>query len=136
MPVYLLIIAAAVAGFLIANYIYRHKLLSERKPLICPLKFECDSVIHSGYSAFGGIQVTVLGMLYYGLVVITYLLFLLMPALATAMMTFYIKAATALAFSFSLYLTAIQAFELKQWCSWCLISAALCTIIFILAGLG
>lgn len=133
---YIFIITTAVFGFLIANYIHRHKLLPERKPLVCPLKFDCDQVIHSHYASFLGIEVTVFGMIYYGLVVIVYLLFLMMPVLALPMTVFYIKSATVLAFSFSLYLTAIQAFELKQWCSWCLISAALCTIIFLLAGLG
>ena len=136
MPVYLLIIAAAVAGFLIANYIHRHKSSVERKPLVCPLKFECESVIHSDYASFFGIEVTVLGMVYYGLVAVAYILFLMTPVLADPMTIFYINSATIVAFSFSIYLTAIQAFQIKQWCSWCLISASLCTIIFLLAGLG
>lgn len=40
------------------------------------------------------------------------------------------------AFLFSAYLTFIQAFTLRQWCTWCLISAGLCTLIFALAIVG
>ncbi|MEX2054859.1 MAG: hypothetical protein WD972_01630, partial [Candidatus Andersenbacteria bacterium] len=36
------------------------------------------------------------------------------------------------AFLFSLYLTFIQGVTLRQWCTWCLCSAALCTLIFLL----
>ena len=38
---------------------------------------------------------------------------------------------TVMATLFSFYLTYIQASKLKEWCTWCLISALLCSIIFL-----
>ncbi|MEX2008266.1 MAG: vitamin K epoxide reductase family protein, partial [Candidatus Spechtbacterales bacterium] len=39
-------------------------------------------------------------------------------------------AASAAAFVFSAYLTFLQAVVIRDWCSWCLISATISTIIF------
>jgi uncharacterized membrane protein len=35
------------------------------------------------------------------------------------------------AFGFSVYLTAIEAFVLHAWCRWCVVSAIIATLIFI-----
>lgn len=128
----LLIIAAAVAGFLIARYIYLHKRRPERQPLVCPLNFDCDPVIHSQYSRFLGLATEVLGMLYYGLVAIVYGAVVFQSALITPLIIWLIAKLTIVASLFSLYLIFIQAFKLRQWCSWCLISAALSLIIFLI----
>lgn len=39
---------------------------------------------------------------------------------------------SGLAFLASLYLTAIQAFVLRKFCEWCLVTAAINTIVFLL----
>ena len=126
----MLIFLTASAGFVVASYIRQKK--RHEQPLVCPMHADCDTVVHSEFSSFFGIPLEYLGMLYYALVALSYLIFLVWPTLATPLIIFFLLALSAAAFLFSLYLTFIQAFYLKQWCSWCLISAALSTTIFFL----
>jgi uncharacterized membrane protein len=125
---HIILIFAAFGGFLLAFYI-RHK-KQARETMVCPLHSDCDAVIYSEYSRFLGIPVEILGLFYYGLVAVGYALFLTLPALASPLVVFSVLALTTAAFLFSLYLTFIQAFLLKQWCAWCLASAGLCAVIF------
>jgi len=126
----LLIILAALAGLALAGYIHRKK--RQAKPLVCPLKADCESVVHSEFSRFFGIPIEILGMAYYALLAVSYSILIVFPALAIPVIVFVLLTLTCAAFLFSLYLTFIQAFAIKQWCSWCLVSAMLCTIIFVL----
>lgn len=125
---HIILIFTAFGGFLLAFYI-RHK-KQKHETLVCPLNSNCDTVIYSEYSRFLGIPVEILGLLYYGLIAVNYALFLVFPTLVPALLVFLILVLTTAAFLFSLYLTWIQAFALKQWCTWCLISAGLCAVIF------
>ena len=111
----------AIIGFTLATYIHFHK--RTQTPLVCPIGHECDAVIHSDYSKFIGFPVEVLGMIYYAIIVAGYLMY-------PGQMTLQILSGAAL--GFSVYLVSIQLFVLRQWCTWCLFSAALCTAIFIL----
>ena len=123
-----LVILCALCGFLLALFIHIKKKLSE--PLVCPIGHSCDPVVRSDYSRFLGIPVEILGMLYYFLIFLFYSLFLLFPALKAGETAITFVGISSLAFLFSLYLTAVQAFILKEWCTWCLISASLCAVIF------
>ena len=125
---YFILIFIALIGFSLSFYIYRKKRLQQT--LVCPLKLSCDTVVHSDYSKFFGIPVEIIGLIYYGLIVVAYASFLFIPEFVYPIVIFGFLIASALAFLFSLYLTFIQAVILKQWCTWCLISAFLCVIIF------
>ncbi len=125
---YTLIVFTAFCGFLLAFYI-RHKKSSSEK-LVCPIGSDCDAVVHSEYSRFFGIPVELLGVLYYGLAAISYGIFLSAPYLVSPFILFAVLVVTTTALLFSLYLTFIQAFVLRQWCTWCLTSAGFCLIIF------
>ncbi len=113
---------------MIAFYI-RHKKNANEK-LVCPLDADCGAVIHSDYSVFLGLPVEVLGMAYYGVVAIAYGVFLMFPGLVSTFSVFAVLALSTAAFFFSLYLTSIQIFAIRQICSWCLVSAGLGTAIF------
>ena len=128
---HIILIFAAFGGFLLAFYI-RHKKQTCEK-MVCPLNYDCDAVIYSEYSKFFGIPVEILGLFYYGIIAINYTLFFVVPVFATPAVVFSVLILTIVAFLFSLYLTFIQAFALKQWCTWCLTSAGLCAIIFAIA---
>ncbi len=61
------IFAFGLFGFFVARHIHEHKKVG-KKPLVCPMKFDCASVVHSDYSKLLGVPLEVLGMFYYGLV--------------------------------------------------------------------
>ena len=123
-----ILIFAAFGGFLISFYISHKKRANEK--LVCPLDADCGAVIHSDYSVFLGLPVEMLGMAYYGVVAIAYGVFLMFPGLMSSFAVFSVLALSTAAFLFSMYLTSIQIFAIKQICSWCLISAGLSTAIF------
>jgi uncharacterized membrane protein len=127
--VYALILLSALIGLVITINIYKDK--HKQKPLVCPFNADCHEVVTSEFSTFLGIGLELYGTMYYGVVMITYIILFLFPALVTPWVMFFITGATIGAFLFSLYLTFVQAFYLKSWCSWCLMSAGVSTAIFI-----
>lgn len=127
--IYVLILVAALIGLSITVNIYKQK--HEKKPLVCPFGADCHTVVTSQFSSFLGIGLEVYGALYYGGVIAAYAAILLFPALITPWTLFILTGVTIGAFLFSLYLTFVQAFLLKSWCSWCLMSAGVSTAIFI-----
>lgn len=127
----LLIILCALAGFSLATFIYFKK--RQPAPLVCLIGHSCDPVVHSDYSRFMRIPVEILGILYYVLILLCYSLLAVYPGLKTEWAELMLLALSGVAFLFSAYLTAVQAFILKEWCTWCLFSATLCAIIFFTA---
>lgn len=130
----IILIVLGSAGFSLAFYIYHRK--RAKKPLICPLRAKCELVTTSSYSKFLGVPVEILGMLYYASVVIFHGFVLASPAAFSVSAVRLSLGLSTFAFLFSLYLISIQAFVLKQWCTWCLCSAALCASIFIVTYLA
>lgn len=128
---YVLIIFLAFGGFLIARYIWHHKKNSQ-EALVCPLKTNCDTVIHSDFSKFLGIPIEIIGMIYYASLSVSYGFIIIFPALGQTIFVSFLLLASILAFIFSVYLTMVQAFVIKNWCTWCLISASICATIFVL----
>lgn len=124
----------AFAGVLLAGYIFRKKKRKER--LVCPIGFECDRVVWSEYSTFFGIPLEIWGLVYYAIVAATYGVFLISPPLASPPLVLAVFLISVFAFLFSLYLIFVQALALKEWCTWCLASAGLCTVIFVSALTG
>lgn len=124
----IVIIFAAFGGFVLSGYLSHKKRTPE--PMVCPLKGNCAAVIRSEFSSFFGIPVERLGMVYYLAVALAYGSFLAWPGLVTPTITFLAVGISLAAFLFSLYLTFIQVGFLKDVCTWCLLSAALSTVIF------
>ncbi len=129
----ILIIFCALSGLWLTIYIRTKK--EHHSKMVCPLHADCDAVIYSEYSRFFGIPVELLGIFYYSTIAFTYIFLSFMPQFAIMSVKFAVLLLSATAFLFSLYLTFIQGFLLRQWCTWCLSSAALCVIIFA-AALG
>ena len=126
-----IIILCALTGFSIALFIHFKK--KQPAPLVCPIGHSCDPVVHSDYSRFMHIPVEILGILYYSLLLLCYSLLVMYPLMKTGSVEVTLLIVSGLAFLFSVYLTAVQALILKEWCTWCLISATLCAIIFFTA---
>lgn len=125
----ILIILFAFVGFLIASYIRGKK--QAEKPLVCPLEGSCENVVHSEYSTLFRVPLEIWGMLYYGITTVSYILFLMFPELTPALASHALLVVSAIAFLFSIYLTGIQAFFIHHWCTWCLFSAGISTLIFL-----
>ena len=122
-------IMAALIGVVLTIYIYYKK--RTHQAMVCPLNGNCETVIHSEFSKFFGIPVELLGMFYYATVAMAYSFFVLAPDLTTPLMTVATFFASTLAFLFSVYLIFIQIFYIKQFCTWCVGSACLSTVIFV-----
>lgn len=125
----LIIILASLCGLAIAGYIHRKKVSGEK--LICPIGADCQAVIYSPYSKFLEIPVENLGVFYYLILALLYTLFLFFPSWNADTLSFFTLSLTTVAFIFSIYLLFVQIIILRKWCTWCLGSALLCTIIFV-----
>lgn len=124
----LLAIFAAFAGFSIASYIRNKKRSNQH--LVCHVGSDCSAVVHSDFSKFFGIPVELLGMFYYGLTAVAHGVALAFPGFLHEWSSLFMLTLALIGFLFSAYLIFIQAFALKQWCTWCIFSACLCTLIF------
>lgn len=101
--------------------------------MVCPLNMKCEQVLFSKYAKFLGIPLELLGLFYYGIISLSYFIFLFYPSLKNPLFVFSIFIISAFGFLFSVYLVSLQAFKLKEWCSWCLMSAGISTTSFLLA---
>jgi uncharacterized membrane protein len=120
------LIASAI-GFLIALYIYRKQ--HAKKPLMCPRKAPCETVITSPQATTFGFSNTVLGMLYYAFIFFVFICLAMGGRSSIAEIILLIL--TTGGFLFSLYLVRVQKNIIKQWCLWCLGSALMATILFV-----
>ena len=128
--VYVIISIIAFGGLLIARLIYRKKKYGH--PLVCPIGSDCDPVIYSKYSRLFHIPLETVGAIYYTIIILTYAVFYASPTLHSPGAALVLLELTTVALLFSTYLTGIQAFVIKQWCTWCLSSAAICAAIFLI----
>ncbi|MDP3770098.1 MAG: vitamin K epoxide reductase family protein [bacterium] len=127
------IFIAAVSGFFISFYVWHKK--AKKEKLVCIIGKNCNAVVYSQYAHTFGFPNEVMGMCYYGMVAVSRILMLLhvIPAAYEIDMAFTIITASAAVFS--LYLIFIQAFVLKEWCEWCVVSGILSITIFLLVVL-
>ena len=128
---YAFIAFAALGGLGVACYIYYTK--KSHKQLVCPVGSDCNVVVTSRYSKFLGISLEYWGILYYGIIVTAYGLLIFAPQALAGPRFSVLIILTTIAFLFSLYLLFIQAFLIRQWCIWCLLSALLSIVIFIVS---
>jgi uncharacterized membrane protein len=133
-PLYTLLVFLGFGGFLLAFFIWHKKTAGE--VLVCPIRgTHCNSVVHSDYSKVFGIPVEKLGMLFYSVIAIGYGFILFLPGYYLPLIASTFLFLSMLAFFFSVYLTILQAFVIKNWCTWCLISTIICLMIFTISAL-
>jgi len=123
----ILLLILAITGLAIASYLIysRNKYHSIRG---CPSGKGCNAVLNSKYSHIFGIKNDILGALYYLIIILEYFLL-------TALMTnlvIYFKILTSFALLFSIYLFYIQARVLRQYCFYCVTSAVINLLIFLI----
>jgi len=123
------IVISAFLGFLIALYIYYKK--TRQKQLVCLIGEDCSKVVTSKYSRLFGMRLEVLGMIYYGFVVLYYGLDGALFQDNFSLVDNAVAGTSILAFLISLYLTVIQLVVLRDLCEWCIASGILSTVIFL-----
>jgi len=129
-----MVFVLGVCGFMVARHIRKHKV--ENAPLVCPIGFDCHAVVHSDYSKFFGVPVEFLGMIYYAVISLSYLVLILWGEIMPGSMISLLMVLTLIGFAFSGYLIAVQIFILKKGCSWCIVSSIISACIFFLTILA
>lgn len=105
------------------------------KPMVCMLGADCNKVVRSEFSSFLGVGLELYGAAYYAASLAYYVARTIWPTFFGLETSFLATGFAATAFLFSCYLTFVQAFYIKSWCSWCLTSAATSTaILLVVAG--
>ena len=128
-PTYLLMLS--VIGFAVSFYIYYSKKYD--KPLYCPVGGDCDAVVKSKYGKTFGIENTVPGMLYYVLIFVYGIVVFINRNLFKGDIIYYsLVSASIGSVLFSVYLTGVQAFVLKKWCDYCIVSSIASVLILIM----
>ncbi|MBI2654282.1 vitamin K epoxide reductase family protein [Candidatus Woesearchaeota archaeon] len=127
--IYLIILS--LIGFLVSFYIYYSKKYG--KPMHCVIGQDCDAVVKSKYGKTFGIENTVPGMLYYVLIFVYGISILINRNIFKVDIFYYpIVIASIGSVLFSLYLTAVQAFILKKWCEYCIVSTIASVLILMI----
>ena len=127
-PYYL--IALSLIGFAVSFYIYYTKRYG--KPMHCVIGQDCDAVVKSKYGKTFGIENTVPGMGYYALIFAYGVLLVYDRNLFKGNIIYYsLVIASISSVLFSIYLTAVQAFILKKWCEYCIVSSIASALILI-----
>ncbi len=125
-----IIIGLAIIGFFLSFLIWYTK--NNNKKLVCVIGKDCDKVIKSEYSVTFGIKNEVLGMLYYTFLIIVSIAILLMPYLLNInFINIGRIIISGFSAAFSIYLTYIQIFVLKEYCEYCLATALVNIIVFL-----
>ena len=128
-PFYLIILS--VIGFAASFYIYHSK--KYNKTLYCPIGKDCDAVVKSKYGKTFGVENTVPGMLYHVLIFIYGIDMILNRNIFKYNIIYYsLVIASIGSVLFSVYLTAVQAFVLKKWCEYCIVSSIASVLILII----
>lgn len=126
------IILSAIGGFLISLYIKKEKHQGEH--MVCPLGQGCGTLVNGRFAKFLGVPLENVGMVYYGVIALFYTAVLFREVSPTLMWLSLLL--TGGAFAFSLYLTIIQLFVVKKWCTLCLGSGAISFLILVLSFIG
>ena len=112
----------ALIGLVNASYLVYKKLKKEK--LVCFFGQDCDKVSKSKYGYFFGIPNEVFGIGFYLFTLGLFVFSLLgVTTILGISLLYLLLFAVVLASLASLYLLFIQAFILKQWCEWCVLSA-------------
>ncbi|MDP3962408.1 MAG: vitamin K epoxide reductase family protein [bacterium] len=121
------LIAVAAVGFFDAAYLTIQHFMNVIPP--CTID-GCETVLASAYAEVAGVPVALLGAVYYLSIMV--LLIAYLDSKKEALLRWAL-AITALGFLASIYFFILQAWVIKAYCQYCLLSATTSTILFITA---
>ena len=121
-------IALSIGGILNSGYlVYEHY---KKRPLVCPLDHDCSVVTESKWSNVFGVRNEILGLLFYVGIFGAIVFSLFSPNLISTI-HFLLIIGTGTGVLFSIFLTLVQIFAIKDYCFYCIISAILTFLLFI-----
>lgn len=123
----LLAAVVAIVGIIDAVYLTIHHLTGEIVP--CEATGGCETVLTSSYAEIGGIPIAAFGAIAY---FIAFSLAIL-AAFGNRKLWFLFGIQVSLMATVSLYLVYLQIFVIKAICQYCMVSAAVCFTLFIIA---
>ena len=126
------IVLLCLAGLFIASYLYLYK-IGMIGTLACG-SGGCETVQLSPQSRFLGVPVALIGVLGYALLLVLALLALQPRFAGPAWPSRWLTWLAGAAVLFSLYLTALELFVIHAICRYCVVSAVLIVLIFLLAA--
>src|SRR3989442_4090753 len=124
----------ALVGFLIALYLWLHAI-----GVIGDLKCgtgSCELVQPSPYARVAGVPVAFCGVFGYAALFVTALVGLQSSFLSKRSVSVLLAALATGGVLFTAYLTYLEAFVIHAWCRWCLGSAGVMMLIWVVAILG
>lgn len=119
----------SLVGVFVALYLALHR-VGVIGSLACGVDGGCATVQSSTWATFLGIPVPFIGVAGY-LVLFGVSMAAIGRGRAHRATAAILLALATVAFAFSMYLTAIEAFVLGAWCRWCVVSAVIATLIFL-----
>jgi uncharacterized membrane protein len=125
------IAALALAGLFVALYLYLYK-IGVYGELKCG-SGGCETVQASPYAILLGQPVALYGVLGYAALLAVSVLGLQPRFAARRWPTLLLAALATLGFLFTAYLTFLEMFVIHAWCRWCLGSAVIITLIWLVA---
>lgn len=124
------LIALSLIGLAVSFYIYYTKKYG--KEMYCIIGKNCDEVVKSKYGKTFGIENTVPGMIYF-VMVFFYGIFVFSNGnlFKGDIVYYFVVGASVASVAFSVYLTGVQAFVLRKWCEYCIVSA-ICSVLILI----
>ncbi len=125
-----LYLVLALGGLINSSYLFwnHHK----KKPLVCPLDHDCSVVTESRWSHLFGVRNELLGIIFF-VGMLTLGLISLTTVLPSSTILLFILIGSSLGILFSLFLVLLQTFVIKNYCFYCLISAVISTLLFVMS---
>jgi len=127
-PLYIVILSSI--GILDSFYLYYSK--KHEKKIVCVIWEDCDAVVKSSYGKTFGIDNAIGGILYYAMIFSYGIVTLLNRNIFKETIVYYLIVIASIgSVLFSIYLTAVQAFVLKKWCEYCIVSSIISLLILL-----
>ena len=125
------LLLASIIGFFDATYLAAEHYLGGVPP--CFIATGCEEVTTSKYSVVFGIPVALLGAVYY---LVLFLLSIKLLESDSLKILKFISYVSGLGFFATIYFVYLQLFVINAICTYCMLSAASTTIIFVLSLVG
>jgi uncharacterized membrane protein len=120
----------SLVGLFISLYLLAHS-LGFTGPVMCGIG-DCEAVQASRYSNIGPIPISGIGSVGYLLLLVLAFLGLQPRFSMSKFVSLLLLGGSFFGVAFSAYLTYLEAFVIRAWCQWCVSSAVIISVIFIL----